>query len=142
MQKIRDNALKGFIAEVRKLFTLSKTHVIEKDVKARVKAIVRALSPDAYIFMPVQTGLGAPDLDFIIDINGFALRIETKINRKAPSARQKLTIDALDKAGVPVLIIDQDNLLDVAIIVDYLLVGKQLTAFTFARANREDYLKR
>jgi hypothetical protein len=89
--------------------------------------------------MPVQTGFGAPDLDFVISINGFSLRIETKVDHKQPTARQLQTIAALDRAGVPVLIIDQYNLLDVAVTVDYLLTGKQGIALWFAQGQREEY---
>lgn len=97
------------------------------------------MAPRAHIFMPVQTGFGSPDLDFVISISGFALRIEAKVDGKQPSARQLLTIAALDQAGVPVLVIDQHNLLDVAITVDYLLAGKKGAALWFAQGQREDY---
>src|SRR5690349_4674577 len=95
--------------DVKKLFT-TKSNAIERDVKDRVKQIIKKLAPDAHIFMPVQTGFGAPDLDFIVSINGKALRIETKVDHKKPTARQLRTIADLDRAGVPVLIIDQHNL--------------------------------
>lgn len=99
------------------------------------------LAPEAHIFMPVQTGFGSPDLDFVISVNGFALRIETKVDHKQPTARQMQTIAALDNAGVPVVVVDQSNLIDVAIVVDFLLRGMQGDAMAFARSQREDYTR-
>lgn len=126
---------------VKQLFT-TKSNAIESDVKDRVKDIIKTLAPNSHIFMPVQTGFGAPDLDLICDINGFSLRIETKVDHKKPSARQSLTIAKLDKAGTPVLVIDQHNLVDVAVVTDYLLTGKQGDAFDYAQLQRAEYIQR
>jgi hypothetical protein len=89
--------------------------------------------------MPVQTGLGKADLDFIVDINGYSLRIETKVDRKQPSPRQQKTIADLSKAGTPVLLIDQHNLVDVAVVVRDLLRGEQYEAYTYAQEQRAEY---
>lgn len=134
----RTDALARHAIPVRKLL-ITKATPIEKDVKDRVKKIVGMLAPEAHIFMPVQTGFGSPDLDFVISVNGFALRIETKVDHKQPTPRQMQTIAALDRAGVPVVVVDQSNLIDVAISVDFLLRGMQGDAIQFARSQREDY---
>lgn len=101
---------------VRKL-SITKPNAIERDVKDRVKKIIAEVDPTAHVFMPVQRGFGAADLDFVVTVNGFALRIETKVDGKQPSPRQHITIASLVKAGAVVLVIDQHNLIDVALIV-------------------------
>jgi hypothetical protein len=123
----------------KKLFT-TKSNVIERDVKDAVKNIVRELSPSSHIFMPVQTGFGSPDLDFIISVNGFALRIEAKVDGKQPTARQVKTIRDLEKSGTPVLLIDQDNIEDVCQAVNLLLRGQQGECVLFASQNVNDYI--
>jgi hypothetical protein len=42
----------------------------EGKVKARVKRALAALPGKVYSFMPVQTGYGAPTLDFLICYRG------------------------------------------------------------------------
>lgn len=116
--------------------------MIERDVKAKVKALVRAITPHAHIFMPVQTGFGSPDLDFIITVRGFALRIETKVDGKRPSARQETTIASLVDAGAIVCIINQHNLEDVATLCNLLDSRNYLAAFTLAGCNRAAYAAR
>jgi hypothetical protein len=123
----------------RKLFT-TKSNVIEADVKKAVKEIIRELAPQSHIFMPVQTGFGSPDLDLIVSINGFALRIETKVDGKPPTARQIKTIRDLEKAGVPCLLIDQENIEDVCKVVNCLLRGHQGPACLCASQNVNDYI--
>jgi hypothetical protein len=116
--------------------------VIERDVKQAVKEIILELAPNAHIFMPVQTGFGAPDLDFIVSINGYALRIETKVDGKQPTDRQKQTTAALVRAGVTVLWVDQHNLEDVAQIVLLFVDGRPGSAFGYASDFRERYEER
>ncbi len=124
----------------KKRFTTKPTSSVgESDVKKAVKDIVKGMAPNAYVFMPVQSGYGSPDLDFIITINGFDLRIETKVAGKKPSERQKNTTLAMWAAGIPVLWIDQNNLDDVAVIVDLLLRGQQATALDVSDDSREEF---
>lgn len=92
--------------------------------------------------MPVQTGFGTPDLDFIVTIEGHALRIETKVDGKKPTPRQVEAIKDLVDAGAVVLVIDQSNLLDLAITASLLYKRDYSLAFRFAYASREDYLNR
>lgn len=129
---------------IENLGKLSKHRpLIEKDVKKAVNALVAEIAPDAHVFMPVQTGLGSPDLDFIITVNGSALRVETKVNHKQPSGRQVLTINQLVKAGTVVLVIDQDNLNDLVIALVFLMLKNegQASAFRFAADSREKYFE-
>lgn len=115
--------------------------LIEKDVKKAVNALLDEITPDAHVFMPVQTGLGSPDLDFIITVNGHSLRIETKVDHKQPSGRQNLTINQLVKAGAVVLVLDQNNLHDLIATLVFLTLKNdgQASAFRFAADSRKKY---
>lgn len=97
------------------------------------------MAPNCYIFMPVQSGYGSPDLDFIITINGFDLRVETKVAGKKVTPRQTGTTEFMVKAGIPVLWIDQNNLDDLALVIDLLLVGKQGEAFAVSNESRAEF---
>jgi hypothetical protein len=123
-----------------KRFTTERTKsVLEKDVKHAVKEIIKGMAPNTHLFWPVQTGFGVADLDCIVSINGFALRIETKIHPKKPTPRQRITTNDLTAAGVPVLWIDQNNLDDLAVVIDLLLVGKQGDALEVSAESREEF---
>lgn len=115
---------------------------LEKDVKKFVKEIILEMDPDADIFCPVQTGFGRVDLDFVVGIIGFYLSIETKVSGKKPTHRQLQTIKHKTDAGIPTLIIDQDNLYDLAFAVDLLRQGKQRSAWGYANTSRAAYLAR
>lgn len=121
---------------MRKL-SITKPNAIERDVKDRVKKIIAEVDPTAHIFMPVQRGFGAADLDFVITVNTFALRIETKVDGKQPSPRQAITIASLLKAGTIVLVIDQHNLIDVVLVVTALKGNAPELARHFAADSRE-----
>lgn len=70
----------------------------EGKVKAEIKAHLVALG--AYVFMPVQTGMGASTLDMLVCINGKFLAIECKrAEGGRTSPRQKFTIGEVQKAG-------------------------------------------
>ena len=62
----------------------------EGKVKEQVKRLLR--SHNAYYFMPVQNGMGAPSLDFLICHNGNFLGVETKAPGKKPTKRQEVTM--------------------------------------------------
>lgn len=116
--------------------------VIEREVKKFVKEIVLELDPDADIFMPVQSGYGIVDLDFIIGIRGYYLSIECKCDGKKPTHRQLQTIEKKVKAGCVCLIIDQSNLEDVARVVDHLQNQLRGAARLDAAASRKRYMER
>lgn len=76
----------------------------EGKVKAQVKAIL--IENDAYYFMPVQNGMGAPALDFHCIHNGRGFCIETKAPGKKPTARQAGTIMKIEASGGRCFVID------------------------------------
>lgn len=70
----------------------------EGKVKAEIKAKLVTLG--AYVFMPVQTGMGAATLDMLVCINGKFLAVECKRpegGRTTP--RQKFVAKAIEDAG-------------------------------------------
>lgn len=93
----------------------------EGKIKAKVKKQLREkLPPQLWSFMPVQMGLGAPALDFLICANGWFVAIETKVKGKKPTARQELTMQAIRNAGGLVFVVDDD--VSLALCVNYVLV--------------------
>lgn len=69
----------------------------EGKVKKRVQEVLSEFG--AYWFMPVQTGLGAPGLDFHCCVRGLAFFIETKAGNKQPTPRQRNTIRKIQLSG-------------------------------------------
>lgn len=53
----------------------------------------------AYVFSPVQMGMGMATLDILCCINGKFVGIEVKVPGKKPTARQDHTIAAMIAAG-------------------------------------------
>ena len=78
----------------------------EGKVKAAVKEVLK--KHGAYWHCPVQNGMGAPSLDFIICFKGKYAGIETKKPGGKPTPRQELTIKAIESAGGKVFVIDGD----------------------------------
>lgn len=71
----------------------------EGRVKAVVNRRMEAAFPDAYRFMPVQNGMGAPGLDEFWCIEGLFVAIETKVPGKHMTPRQQVTRDKIIRAG-------------------------------------------
>lgn len=69
--------------------------------EARIKADIRAwlLSQGAYVFAPVQMGMGAATVDQLVCLNGKFIGIEAKVPGKYPTARQLSTLKAINDAG-------------------------------------------
>lgn len=80
----------------------------EKKIKAKVKVILKKL--DAYYHMPVQTGYGAPTLDFICCINGRFVAIETKADRKLATKLQLKTARDIMAADGIALLVNESNI--------------------------------
>ena len=78
----------------------------EGKTKLKVKEVLKAHG--AYWHCPVQNGMGAPSLDFICCFKGRYFGIETKKPGGKPTARQLLTIKAIEDAGGKVFVIDGD----------------------------------
>lgn len=80
----------------------------EGRVKAKVNKALGTL-PAAYRFMPVQNGMGAPGLDYFCCIGGFFIAIETKVDGKDLTDRQRTTRDAIEQAGGLVFVIHNEQ---------------------------------
>ena len=80
--------------------------ILEKQVKERVKKILK--KHGAWWHMPVQTGYGAPGLDFHCCHDGRFLGIETKRPGKHPTPRQELIIANIQEAGGSTLVIGEE----------------------------------
>ena len=80
--------------------------ILEKQVKERVRKILK--KHDAWWHMPVQTGYGAPGLDFHVCHQGRFLGIETKRPGKLPTPRQHLTMSQIEEAGGATLVIGEE----------------------------------
>lgn len=72
--------------------------MIEKDVKDALKKYLKSIG--AYYFMPVQMGMGASTIDFLVCHKGQFYGIETKRPGTAsPTARQLCVMDDIARAG-------------------------------------------
>src|ERR1700723_3086489 len=82
----------------------------EGRVKAKVKKALDAL-PRRYVFMPVQRGMGAPSLDFLLCVESRFVAIETKAFGKKLTPRQCITRDEIIAAeGIVWVIRDQKDI--------------------------------
>lgn len=79
----------------------------EGKIKAKVNKALKTL-PKCWKFMPVQMGLGAPALDYLLCVNGGFFAIETKAPGKKLSSRQEQTKKAMEAAGAGVYVVDSD----------------------------------
>ncbi len=77
----------------------------EGKVKAAVSKVLSKYS-GLYSLMPVQNGMGAATLDYLVCYRGQFIGIETKAPGKKPTPRQKTTIAKLQAAGAVVFVID------------------------------------
>ncbi len=87
----------------------------EGRVKAKLRKRLKAEFPNCYIFMPVQNGMGAATLDYLICIDGRFVSIETKAPGKKPTPRQETTIQTIREAGGLVFVVDGEEGIDAAI---------------------------
>lgn len=86
----------------------------EGKVKAKVKAALNTLGADCWRFMPVQTGYGAPALDFLLSVRGRFIAIETKAPGKSLTPMQETTKAAIEAAGGIVLVVWDEGSLAIA----------------------------
>lgn len=84
--------------------------------------------------MPVQTGYGAPALDFLLCIRGRFIAIETKAPGKKLTPQQEITKTQIETAGGIVLIVWDEPTLAIAMRV--------ILAMEFDSANRSRELCR
>lgn len=86
----------------------------EGRVKARVKKALDKLGAECWRFMPVQTGFGAPALDFLLTVRGHFVAIETKAPGKKLTPLQETTKAAIEAAGGIVLVVWDESTLEIA----------------------------
>lgn len=69
--------------------------------EAAIKARIRAwfLAQGAYVFAPVQMGMGMSTVDQLVCFKGRFIGVETKVPGKYPSARQYQTLKEIEDAG-------------------------------------------
>lgn len=69
--------------------------------EAQIKANIRAwlLSQGAYVFAPVQNGMGMSTVDQLVCLHGKFIGIESKVPGKHPTARQYQTLREIEAAG-------------------------------------------
>jgi len=88
----------------------------EGKIKAHVKrALTYYFGAKCYSFMPVQQGLGASTLDYLLCVKGLFVSIETKAPGKHLTPRQEIVKAAIEAAGGVVFVVDSDATLDAAI---------------------------
>ena len=83
----------------------------EGKIKQKLRAKLRTL-PKCYVFMPVQTGLGASTLDYLCCVNGNFVAIETKAPRMVMTARQQVVMHEILEAGGYVFLVDSEEAID------------------------------
>lgn len=109
----------------------------EGKVKKKVTAALKALGQDCWRFMPVQSGYGAPALDYLLSIRGRFVAIETKAPGKKLTPQQEQTKSAIEAAGGIVLVVWDEPTLAIAM--------KIILAIEFApttsEASRYDHLR-
>lgn len=69
--------------------------------EARIKADIRAwfMSQGAYVFAPVQMGMGMSTVDQLVCFKGKFIGVESKVPGKHPTARQYQTLRQIEEAG-------------------------------------------
>ena len=87
----------------------------EGKVKAKVNKVLKTLGADCWRFMPVQTGYGAPALDYLLCYRGRFIAIETKAPGGKLTALQEITKTAMEAAGALVLVVFDDDSLAIAL---------------------------
>jgi hypothetical protein len=88
----------------------------EGRIKAMLKKKIKLHFPKAWTFMPVQSGYGAPALDFILCIDGMFVTIETKASGKEKlTPTQESTAAAIAVAGGLVLRVHDEESCEKAI---------------------------
>jgi len=69
----------------------------ESKIKKKVRGRLRAAG--AYVFSPVQMGMGMPTLDDLVCFSGKFVAIEYKAAGGKPTPRQQMTMKVIRQAG-------------------------------------------
>jgi hypothetical protein len=93
----------------------------EGNIKTKLRKKLDALFK-RYVFMPVQSGIGASTLDYLCCINGRFIAIETKADgTKKLTKRQAITKAFIEDAGGKVFVVYDDATIDQCIAELYIL---------------------
>ncbi len=85
----------------------------EAKVKKKVVSVIKAHG--AYYFFPVMNGYGRVGIpDIIVCHRGYFVAIECKAGKNKPTELQLKEIEAIRQAGGVSLVINEDNIEDVA----------------------------
>lgn len=68
----------------------------EGKVKKKVTELLRSYGERVYFVMPVVSGMGQPQLDYVGCANGRYFTIETKAGKGVPTDRQITIFDAIN----------------------------------------------
>src|SRR5208282_2697074 len=99
---------KRSVAPFTKVHAAKKGHAMatpEGKVKAKINHALKTL-PRCYKFMPVQSGLGAKSLDYLLCVNGRFVAIEAKAPGKDYTALQREHKRHIEEAGGVVFLVD------------------------------------
>lgn len=89
----------------------------EAAVKLKVRKMLAAHK--VYNFSPAANGFGRTGIpDFICCVDGFFFAIECKAGTNKPTALQKLEISSITEAGGVAIVVNEDNLGDIAKIIE------------------------
>ena len=83
----------------------------EGKVKAKITKLLKKYEPDLWYFMPVPGGFGVRTVDYIGCYKGVMFVIEAKRPGKDATDLQKLTMQAVRKAGGAAFMINDDDTL-------------------------------
>lgn len=86
----------------------------EGKIKAKVNAVLKVFGSKVWRFMPVQTGYGAPALDYLLCVNGHFVAIETKVPGKKLTPLQESTRYNMWEADATVFVVSDDRSLWIA----------------------------
>jgi len=81
----------------------------EGKVKKRVNDVLKVFGPRVWRFMPVQTGYGAPALDYLLCVGGIFVAVETKVKGKRMTPLQESTAAAIVGANGFVFVVSDDR---------------------------------
>ena len=80
----------------------------EGKVKQKVSRLLKTV-PGLWYTMPVPSGFGESTLDYLGCYLGRFFAVETKAPGKKPTSRQMSTIDAIERGGGKVFVVDGDT---------------------------------
>lgn len=81
----------------------------EAKIKRQISMLLRNYHGSIYYLMPVAGGFGASGLDYVGFCCGLGFAIEAKRPGGVPTDRQRGTIEAMERAGAKVFVIDGEE---------------------------------